>query len=164
MHTTTRAAIALLLITALFTPIAAGEEQQPPAQKVTVTDFSTSAESTHSSVRDAVKAMAANLPCSRAVAVSPVSGQQVRIIRTGVRWASHPKDAVFLLLGTKEPPGPDLVFAGQRQYIQYLVRHPDAARQKPKPLRVVEAVKEITREPKAESPRETRPSTPAKTP
>lgn len=154
----------MLLAALTLPPLAAQEAPHPVPQKVTVTDFTAGKEYTHASIRDAVKAMAASTLCSRAVATCPITGQQVRVIRTGVKWVTYPKDAVFLLLGARQSRGPDLVFPGQRQYIQYLARHPDAAAQKPKPLRIAQALKEITSQPKAEPAPAAAPATAARTP
>jgi len=116
----------------------------PPGQPVVVTNFAPPrpTETAFPGLRQALLAMAKDMPTSRALAACPISGQQVRVIRTGARWAAFPRSAVFLLLGSAQA-GPDLVFAGQQQYIQYLARHPEAAKRRPKPLRVEAAIKEI---------------------
>jgi hypothetical protein len=124
----------------------------PPGQAVVVTDFGVrpAKEVAQPSIREAICAMAKDMPTSRAIATCPISGQQVRVIRTGARWVAVPRDAVFLLLG-KQEPGPDMVFPSQQQFVQYLVRHPEAAKHRPKPLRLHAALKEIL-PPKPSSP------------
>ena len=120
------------------------QHAEPLSQPVIVTNFGSpqATETKFPDVRQAMLSMAKDMPTSRAIAACPMTGQQVRLIRTGARWTALPRDAVFLLLGNAEA-GPNLVFAGQQQYIQYLARHPETARQRPKPLRLQAALSEI---------------------
>jgi len=138
------AAIVAGLCTALPLSSVGTQAPAPPKQPIVVTDFAAkpAKEVSLPGIRDAICAMAKDMPTSRAIATCPISGQQVRVIRTGARWVTVPRDAVFLLLG-KQEPGLDLVFPTQQQFVQYLVRHPEAAKHRPKPLRLHAALKEI---------------------
>lgn len=117
---------------------------EPLSQPVVVTNFGSpqATETKFPDVRQAVLSMAKDMPTSRAIAACPITGRQVRVIRTGARWTAFPRDAVFLLVGNAEA-GPDLVFARQQQFVQYLARHPEAAKHHPKPLRLQAALGEI---------------------
>ena len=143
--------LALALTPGIVLYLCAGSLQAqptgPPGQPAAVTTFPAGSagqaqQTAFPGLREALRAMAKDMPTSRAILTCPISGRQVRVIRTGARWAVFPRGAVFLLLGETEG-GSDLVFYSQQQYVQHLARNPAAAKQKPKPLRLPAALRQV---------------------
>lgn len=126
-----------------------------PADCVVVTDFRANAEMTACGVWCAMRQMAQKAPASRAIARSPVSTKQIRIIRTGVHWVVTPKTAVFLVLPEKATPPAQRwrVFYRQAEYMQFLLRHRQLIEHQPKLARLPQLVRMLTAPPAQDKPK-----------
>jgi hypothetical protein len=133
-------------------PVCAGPVD--PAQRVVVTDFRAKTDTTVCGVWCAMKRMAEKHPASRAIAHSPVSGKEIRIIRTGVHWVVMPNTAVFLVLPEKAalPAQRWRAFHRQAEYMQFLLRYRDLLEHKPKLARLPEIVRTLTAPPAEDKP------------
>jgi len=119
------------------------------ADRVVVTDFRTGTDTAVCGLWCAMKQMEEKAPASRAITHCPVTGTEIRIIRTGVRWVIVPETAVFLLLDEEKfaPPQRWRVFHRQAGYMQFLCRHRELLEQKPRPIRLPEVVRILTTPP-----------------
>jgi hypothetical protein len=117
--------------------------------RVVVTDFASKTDIPMCGVWCAMRGMAEKYPASRAVAHSPVSGKEIRIIRTGVRWVVAPESAVFLILDDPKLPPTERwrVFDRQAGYVQFLSRHRELLKYNPRPMRIAEVVRLLTAPP-----------------
>jgi hypothetical protein len=148
--------LALLIVSSLGA-LAADEKPPPPrcpvcsnviaaAESVVVTDFRAPKDTTYCGLFCALKEMAEKYPASRAIAHSPISGNEVRIIRTGARWAIVPTTAVFLILDDPQLPPAQRwrVFDRQARYIQFLSLHRELLKYQPRPTRLPELIRLLT--------------------
>jgi hypothetical protein len=116
-------------------------------QPVTVSDFGRGTTLSYDNLACALREMASKMATSLAEASCPVSSKVVKVIRTGVKWTVDPSSARFMVL--KEGT---FAFASQREFIQFLARNADAARQRPKPLTLPQALAVIAKRPPTPSP------------
>jgi len=153
------AALCCLILAAAMSVGARGQAEQKAVcamcgrevdgtQPVTVADFGQGTTLRYDNLACALKDMALRMATSLAEATCPVSLKVLKVIRTGIKWTADPPTARFMLL--KEGM---FAFASQKEFIQFLARNADAAKQRPKPLTLRQALAVIGKPPPRASPR-----------